>query len=220
MTDIRTDPNAGDLVREIEAVLGRRVDELERHNRQLKRNASLMVGAVAVMLLLTTGMLISIQMSAGGVAEVVEANRFVLRDTEGHVRGVMGLNADGSSRFVLQDRDGRERLRLNLLADGSPGMAFTDREGKSRVVMGLLSDETATLVFADRWGQTRAVLGLAADESSTLVFANRSGESRVGIGVESDEAAGVTLFERGPTGAEEVPPAAEEPGAEAEPEGN
>lgn len=184
------------LVRELEAVLGRRVDELERENQKLRRNGLIMLGGVALMLLLTTVTLISMRISANAVAEVVEANRFVLRDSDGHVRAVMGVNQDGSARVALQDRDGRERLRLSLLADGSPGISFTDREGKSRAVLGLLPDETSALVFADRWGKTRAVLGLSPDESSTLVFADRNGEMRVGVGVEADGSAGVTMFDQ------------------------
>jgi hypothetical protein len=210
MNEIRTEPRAADLIRELEAVLGRRVDELERQNRTLKRNGAIVFGVSALMLLVAAVMLIS--MSAGGrVAEVIEANRFVVRDGDGHVRAMIGVSPDGATRFVLQDRDGRERLRMSLLADGSPGVSFADREGKSRAVLGLLPDETATLVFADRWGKTRAVLGLSPDESSTLVFADRNGETRVGVGVEADGTAGMTLFERDAPASPVLPePAAEE----------
>jgi hypothetical protein len=198
MREIGTEPRVQDLVRELEAVLGRRVDDLEKENQKLKRNGTLMMGAVALMLLVTTVMLISMRISAGSVAEVVEANRFVLRDGDGHIRALIGVNQDNAARIVLQDRDGRERLRMSLLPDGSPGVSFADREGRSRAVLGLLPDETSTLVFADRWGKSRAVLGLSSDESSTLVFADRNGETRVGVGVESDGTAGMTLFDREP----------------------
>jgi hypothetical protein len=198
MSEIGMEPRVQDIVRELEAVLGRRIDALERENEKLKRNGTLAMGLGALMLLITSVMLISLRLSMGGVAEVIEAKRFVLRDGEGHVRAIIGVNQDNSSRIVLQDRDGRERLRLSLLADGSPGVSFTDREGKSRAVLGLLPDETSTLVFADRWGKTRAVLGLSSDESSTLVFADRNGETRIGVGVGSDGSSGVTLFEKGP----------------------
>jgi hypothetical protein len=206
MNEMRTEPGLQDVVRELEAVLGRRVDELERENRKLRRNGSLVVGLGVMMLLATVTLLVSLRAGAGQVADAVEAHRFVLRDTDGHVRAVLGLTQDGASRLVLQDRDGRERLRLSLLADGSPGVSFADREGRTRVVLGLLPDETSSLVFADRWGKTRAVLGLSSDESSTLVFADRNGETRVGVGVELDGSAGVTLFER-----EATPTAGAEP---------
>jgi hypothetical protein len=221
MSEIGVEPRAQDIVRELEAVLGRRIDELERENQKLRRLGTLMVGVFGVMLLITSVLLVSMRMSAGAVPEVVEANRFIVRDADGHIRAIIGLSADGASRIVLQDRDARERLRLSLLPDGSPGMSFTDREGRSRAVLGLLPDETATLVFADRYGKSRAVLGLSPDESSTLVFADRNGEARVGLGIESDGSAGVTMFDREPA-PPPVPAAANgEPEAAAtEPAGN
>jgi hypothetical protein len=212
MNEMETEPRAQDMVRELAAVLGRRVDELERENGRLRRSAFVMMGLGALLLLITSGMLASMHRNEARVAEVVEAKRFVLRDGEGHVRAVIGVNPDNSSRFVLQDRDGHERLRMSLLADGSPGMAFSDRTGKARAVLGVLADETSTLVFADRSGRTRAVLGLSSDEASTLVFADRYGEMRVGVGVESDGSAGVTLFEKDT--AQPAEPAPPEVGAE------
>lgn len=203
MSDLRTEATPQVIVRELEAVLGRRVDALERENQRLKRYGTLVTAIVGGMLLLNAAMLGAMRAQQGRVADAVEARRFVLRDGDGHVRGVLGVGSDGAARMVLQDRDGRERLRMALLADGSPGMSFTDREGRSRAVLGLLADETATLVFADRWGKTRAVLGLSPDESSTLVFADRSGETRVGLGVEADGNAGLTVFEKEPAHAPE-----------------
>jgi hypothetical protein len=214
MSDLRTEPTPQAIVRELEAVLGRRVDALERENQRLKRYGTIATGVVGAMLLLNATMLIAMRAQEGQVADVVESRRFVLRDGDGHVRGVLGVNNDGASRLVLQDRDGRERLRLALLADGSPGMSFADREGRSRAVLGLLADETSTLVFADRSGKTRAVLGLSPDEASTLVFADRNGETRVGLGVEADGSAGLTVFEKEPQAG---PHAATQPADEAAP---
>lgn len=198
MSDLRTEATPQAIVRELEAVLGRRVDALERENQRLKRYGTLTTALVGGMLLLNAAMLGAMRAREGRVADVVEARRFVLRDADGHVRSVLAVGNDGAARLVLQDRDGRERLKMALLADGSPGMSFADREGRSRAVLGLLADETSTLVFADRSGKTRAVLGLSPDESSTLVFADRNGETRVGLGVEADGSSGLTVFEKEP----------------------
>jgi hypothetical protein len=198
MSESTVDARPEDLVREVEAVLSRRVDVLERENRNLKRNSVLMIVGVGIMVALSATMLLSMRAAEGRVAESVEARRFVLRDGSGAVRGVLGMTADGATRLVLQDGEGRERMKLTLLADGSPGIAFADREGRSRAVLGLLADETSTLVFADRRGRTRAVFGLSPDESSTLVFVDPNGDARVGVGVEADGTAGMTLFEREP----------------------
>lgn len=213
MNEGTVDLRVEDLIREREVVIMRRVERLERENVQLRRQGRITLIGAALLLALSTGMLISASRQPNRVAEVIESKRFVLRDDNGHVRGVLALAPDGGTRFVLQDRDGRERLKLTLLSDGSPGVAFTDREGRSRAVLGVLPDETATLVFADRSGKTRAVLGLSPDESSTLVFADRTGETRVGLGVDTDGAAGLTYFEPGNGGEPAVAPreAAPEP---------
>jgi hypothetical protein len=195
MSESEVEIAPADLIRELDAALSRRVDELERQNRDLRRSGKLMVAAVLALFAVT---LIVLRGAVGGVAESVEARRFVLRGADGQIRAVLGTTPDGASRLALQDGEGRERLKLTMLADGSPGMAFADRDGRSRAVLGLLSDETATLAFADRRGKTRAVLGVSPDESSTLVFADRNGETRVGVGVEADGSSGLTVFEKEP----------------------
>jgi hypothetical protein len=190
------DERSADLIRELEAVLGRRVDELEIENTRLRRSTSLLAAAALVALALSIGTTLFVQTSRGRVADVVQARQFVLRDAAGHVRAVIGSTAEGGSRFSMQDRSGRDRLRLTLLADGSPGLSFADPEGRSRAVLAFLPDETVNLVFADRTGRTRAVFGLMPDESSTLVFADRLGETRIGLGVDAGGDAGLSLFER------------------------
>jgi hypothetical protein len=202
-----------DLIRELEAVLGRRVDELERDNRRLRRRSLLLGGGVMTALGFSAVLLFTAATSDSRVADVIQANRFVLRDADGQIRGSFGLTPEGGSRMVLQDPTGRERMRMTLLADGSPGMSFTDSEGRSRVVLGFLPDETANLVFADRLGRTRAVFGLMPDESSTLVFADRHGDTRVGLGIDLNGSAGLTLLDA------EGTPAATETSA-GSPEGN
>lgn len=184
------------LVREMEAVLGRRVDDLERENRQLRSRTTVLTVGMAAALTLALGTLIYAVTANRRVADVVHARQFVLHDTDGAVRAGLGLTPEGGSRLMMKDREGRERLRLTLLADGSPGASFVDPDGRSRIVLGLLPDETANLVFADRVGRTRAVFGLMPDESSTLVFADRNGETRVGLGIDPRGGAGLTIFER------------------------
>lgn len=186
----------GDLVREIEAVLGRRVDELEHENGRLRRQVQRLGIGVAVALLAAAALGGLMLAHRAGVADKVQAHQFVLRDANGHVRAVLGSTAEGGARLSMQDVEGRDRLRMTLLADGSPGLSFADAAGRSRAVFALLPDETANLVFADPTGRTRAVFGLMPDGSSTLVFADRAGVTRVGVGVDHEGGAGLTIFER------------------------
>jgi hypothetical protein len=195
------DTRSADLVREIEAVLGRRVNELAIQNARLRRRVQLLGAGVIAALLLSVGGAILLYAERSRVADSVHARQFVVRDAAGNVRAVLGPTPEGGSRFSMQDPNGRDRLRLTLLADGSPGLSFADGDGQSRAVLAFLPDGTANLVFADRTGRTRAVFGLMPDESSTLVFADRMGETRVGLGVDPDGSAGLSVFEddRAPT---------------------
>jgi hypothetical protein len=183
-----------DVLREMEAVLLRRVDQVERENARLRRLATIFGAGLAVALLLP----IALVFGRGGgdeVADVLQARSFVLRDENGVARGALEMARDGGVVLTLRDSDARDRARLSLLADGSPGLTFADREGRTRAVLGVLPDQTSTLVFADQSGRSRAVLGVTQDQSSTLVFADRFGETRVGVGVDGDGTPNVTLFE-------------------------
>jgi hypothetical protein len=191
----RTEPDP--LVREMEAVVGRRVDALERENRQLQRRAATLTFAVAAAFALAAGALAYGLTAESRVAGVVHAREFVLYDGDGLVRGRLGITPEGGSRLVLKDRSDRERIRMTLLSDGSPGLSFADAEGRSRMVLAFLPDQTANLVLADRHGRTRAVFGLMPDESSTLVFADHNGETRVGLGIDPRGGAGLTVVEHG-----------------------
>lgn len=194
--------SAQDLVREVEGILSRRMEHLERENSKLKKLIALVSAGVGVALALCFGLLM---VGFRGVGETVEASRFSLRDEAGLVRGMFELDEKGTPQIVLRDRDGRERAKLALIADGSPGLTLADREGRSRVVLGVLPDQTANLAFADAGGKTRSVLGLAPNGSSTLVFADRAGETRVGVGVDATGQPGITLYETDQPSPEAVP---------------
>jgi hypothetical protein len=193
-----TSTEAGKTAAPFESILSRRLESLERDNRRLRRQGLFMLVAVALLL----GLAVSIVVVAarhgmpGFVPEITEAKKFLVRDSEGRVRGAWGTNEDGSVQLVLQDTEGRPRMRLSVLADGSPGLAFVDTANHSRLVMALLPDETSTLVLGDRGGKTRTVLGLAADGASTLVFADGGGTTRAGIGVDARGIGTFTLLDR------------------------
>ena len=183
-----------DVLREMEAVLLRRVDQVERENARLKRLATIF-GAGLVVALLLPPVLAFTRGAGDEIADVVEARQFVLRDEAGVARGALEMGRDGWVVLTLRDSAARARARLSLLPDGSPGLTFADREGRTRAVLGVLPDQTSTLVFADQSGRSRAVLGITQDQSSTLVFADPFGETRVGVGVDGDGTPNVTVFE-------------------------
>src|SRR5437879_6012790 len=100
--------------------LAQRVERLERENRRLKR-AGLVALALAAVLVLT---------GRARSSRVMEANRFVLRDTSGRVRAELKTEEDLSPRLVLLDSHGASRAWLDLSKKGEPTLRFWDAMGK------------------------------------------------------------------------------------------
>src|SRR5690606_41369765 len=122
------DSKTTEASREIELAVARRLEAIERENRRLRRLTGILLAGLAILLGLTASLLVVYARQASATADVVQAQRFVLRDQDGLIRAILGVQPDGSTRFALQDRDGRPRLQLTLLGDGSPGVALKDRE--------------------------------------------------------------------------------------------
>jgi hypothetical protein len=179
-------------------VLTRRVEELERDNRRLRRLGTYMLVGIGTLLGLTTSIIVVAARHGmpGFVTQVTEAHSFLLRDADGQVRATLGVTKKGSAQLALQDSVGRERLRLSVLADGSSGATFVDSAGASRMVMALLPDETGTIVLADHAGKTRTVLSLSKNGASTLVFADAGGITRAGMGVDPRGTGTFTMVDR------------------------
>ena len=179
-------------------VLTRRVEELERDNRRLRRLGTYMLVGMGTLLGLSASIIVVAARHGmpGLVPQVTESRGFLLRDGEGQIRATLGMNKKGAAQLALQDADGRDRLRFSVLADGSSGAAFVDSAGASRIVMGLLPDETSTIVLADHAGKTRTVLGLSKNGASTIVFADAGGVTRAGMGVDQRGFGTFTMVDR------------------------
>ena len=163
-----------------------RLEQLERDNRRLRRYTTLMLVVVAMVLGLGTALLwYSVRSGLPGSPQSVSARQFVLRDSQGRVRGAWGLDDSGAVRLTLSDEGERQRVRLSLLQDGSAGISLSDTSDRKLAVLGLLPDNTTNLALTDPAGIPRAVLGVASDGSSNLVFADREGATRAGLGVDS-----------------------------------
>lgn len=196
MQDTTTTAPPEEMVRDLETVLARRMEQVELENQRLRRlNRFSLVGSA-----LALGMSAAVLVVAGAgrstvAAESVSAERFVLLGPDGKTRGGWEVGADGSSKLVLHDGSGRSRVGLQALPDGSAGLALADGNGNSRAVLGLLPDQTASLVFADRTGRTRAVFGYSPDDAVNLAFTDRSGVTRAELGVAAAGEASFTLLE-------------------------
>ena len=71
----------------------------------------------------------------------VEADEFVLRDTNGLMRAALKMTADGPCLFFY---DHREKVRAGLLGGkNAPRLFLLDRDGKPRTSLGLAADDSA-----------------------------------------------------------------------------
>jgi hypothetical protein len=143
-------------------MLVRRVAGLERSARRWRRAATaVMLGAVA---LTTMGYAIP-------KGQIVEAQKFVLKDSQGRVRVELGGDSDTSI-----------------------ALRFKDAAGSPRVTLGL-EDETAVLVLGDKSGRPRAGLVTLAQGAPGLTFYDATGRARAELGLARDGEPGVALFD-------------------------
>ncbi len=186
------------LMHELERGMADRMGDLEEQNARLRRLTVGLIVGVAV--LVGLGMAL---VAVGGrrglpgtVAKSVEAQRFVIRDGSGKVRGAWGIADDGSLRLALTGTRGEGGVAVTVLKDGSSGITISDTLGHERAVLGLLPDQTTTLVFADGSGRSRTVLNLARDGASSLAFADRNGDMRTGLALDARGFGTFTMAER------------------------
>src|SRR5208337_3546879 len=98
-----------------------RVRWLEQQQIQLKgayRRLRLMTGA----LLLVAGAGVLMGQTAALHKQSLEAQEFVLRGSDGKVRGAMGIADNGATGISLHDSKGVTRITIDLATDGSPGI--------------------------------------------------------------------------------------------------
>ncbi len=121
----------------------RRLDRLEHQNRRLKRIGALVVVGVTALVLMG-------QAKTSKVAKVIEAEKFILRDTNGEVRVALVTLDDGNSALVLFDKGGRMRVRLDTASFGGVGLNLFDKDGKGRAALSLTPIGMPILSLAKR----------------------------------------------------------------------
>lgn len=178
-------------------VILRRLDDLEGENRRLRRLGAALLAACAVVLVVGTAMTVVATHGLAGGRAAVRAQRFVLEDASGHVRGTWGVTEEGTVQLALTDSRSEPRARMSVLEDGSPGLGLVDADGHPRAALGLLADGTISLVFADPEGHSRAVLGLTAAGASSLALADGRGVTRAGLGVATGGKPTLTMDDTG-----------------------
>ena len=164
--------STGELIERITR-LEHQQHEFRRANRRLR----LMTGALT----LCTGALVLMGQVSPVPGRSVEAQQFVLRGSDGKVRGAMGIADDGTVGINLNDLKGQSRITVDLAADGSPGLDLYDQNGKMRATLALGPAGTPGLGFYDPTGKLRTSLDVPAHETPGLAFYHRNGKPAWGV---------------------------------------
>jgi len=146
--------------------LERRQAELQRTNRRL--------GSAIGAIILITGALVLMGQTAQ--PQSIEATEFVLRGSDGKVRGALGVLPDGAVGLNLTDVKGQTRITLDVEPDGSPGLDFYDLQGKLRATLALSASGTPGLGLYDETGKLRTSLDVPAIKTPGLAFYKQDGK--------------------------------------------
>ena len=133
-------------------VIVQRLDRLERKNHLLKKAGVAALSTIVAVVLMA-------QALPSRVAKLVEAERFLVRDTAGKPRATLGLLPDGSPSLNLIDEDGNIRMAVGMKPEGSPSLNLYDKTQTNRAVLATLPDGSPALVLFNKAGETQALLG-------------------------------------------------------------
>ncbi len=145
--------------------LERRMEAVERENRRWQWMVTVTLAVVAAMVILA-------QATPTKFGKVLEAERFVLRDTNGSIRAELGF-IDGASVLLLNDKDGKPGVALSVLPDGPRRISLLDRDGRTRSVLTARADGDSGLRLFDKNMMHRASLDVMADGRPILRLADK-----------------------------------------------
>ena len=155
------------------AALIEHLKRLERKQAELQRTNRRLGSAIGAIILITGALVLMGQTSQ---PQSLEATEFVLRGSDGKVRGAMGITPDGAVGLNLTDAKGQTRITLDVNADGSPGLDFYDPQGKLRGTFALGATGTPGLGLYDASGKLRSSLDVPAANTPGLAFYHESGK--------------------------------------------
>ena len=116
-----------------------RIETLERELIRTKRHVRWLLAGIALTVcgsvLSWAGAAATIPVHAQAGERVIQAQAFVLQDTNGANRAILDVTA-GEPRLTLYDVNGKPRAALAVTADG-PGLALYDANDKPRATLGV-----------------------------------------------------------------------------------
>jgi hypothetical protein len=193
-------------VTDLETML-KRLDRVEHQNSNLKRTWTATVLGVLALVLMGQSVL-------NKVPEVLEAQKFVLRDSQGRGRAMLGFTPENSPVLILNqtdgtlgatlkvgpqgqpmlslyDKGGNPRALLSVDTDGSAGLTFGNADGKARAGLAVTSEKSAGLILYGNGEKALAVVGLTRDGSPAIIFADEHGKPNLVI-ANTEAQAGLT----------------------------
>ena len=126
----------------------KRLEKLERQNRRLRQTGAAALVVIAALVL----------MGQTSARRTVEANEFILKDTEGRVRGKLTMTENVVPELILFDSSGTDRIRLAANPLIGSTLSLYSMRGKSGPLQdGLKADlnETGLAIFDDEGFETR-----------------------------------------------------------------
>ena len=105
-----------------------------------------------------------------------ENNGLQIRDSQGAVRILVGVNADERPWLTVFDDRQQIRLKIMLLPDGSPGLFMCQPDGTTVTSMVAMQPSPGFTV-CDANGQTRAFLAMCGAEAALVMVDDHGQQS-------------------------------------------
>lgn len=156
----------------------RRIDNLERQNRYMKKVGSL------VLLTLVGVILMGLAIPE---SKVVEAERFILKNKKGVALAKFSILPDGYPHLMLYDKKETLRMMMGIcvgkgFAYDRPYLTLLDDDNKARARLSLGESGNPSLLYYDGEQEGQSVtLGMSKDGLSFLGFHKENGGISLGI---------------------------------------
>lgn len=199
--------------RELETLLSR-VERLEKENRRLKQGALafvLLIASVGLMAQTRQTPPTSSQRQKGRAPApapapagptAVEAQGFILKDSNGHVRAELGLTGSSPSlKFKDESGSALVTLALNSDAPGGPMLLLSDPQHHASVALSVLEHAGPQFALTGERADIQLHMGVAPD-GTTLELSDKDGfTTSIGSGIlpkngqaKKTSAASIVLF--------------------------
>ncbi len=135
---------------------------LEKELNKSKRRTHYLLGTL--ILIVTIGIMGATSLKSGNV---IRANRFILEDQNGNVRGVLSVN-DNDPALHLLDENGKVRVALGITKYG-PTLGLCDENGTARSTLSAVEGGQGVGLF-DEKDTLRAMLGISKGKPGCCLY--------------------------------------------------